>query len=149
MSELLTTLKAEITRVARKEIRGQLEALKKLGVQQRAAIAELRRRVAQLEKGARRAASVTGARVRTLGGVDVKAADAVDAADADGGTQRRFSAERLARHRAKLGLSAAAYGQLAGASGAAVYKWEQGARPRAAQLERLAALRELEALNAR
>jgi DNA-binding transcriptional regulator YiaG len=79
----------------------------------------------------------------------VKAADAVDAADADGGTQRRFSAERLARHRAKLGLSAAAYGQLAGASGAAVYKWEQGARPRAAQLERLAALRELEALNAR
>jgi DNA-binding transcriptional regulator YiaG len=61
-----------------------------------------------------------------------------------GSTKRRFSATRLAAHRAKLGLSAATYGQLVGVSGQTIYHWEQGkARPRAAQLESLAAVRDL------
>ena len=60
------------------------------------------------------------------------------------GTPRRFSASRLAAHRAKLGLSAAAYGKLAGMSGATIYIWEQGkARPNEEQLGRLAAIRAL------
>jgi DNA-binding transcriptional regulator YiaG len=60
------------------------------------------------------------------------------------GMKRRFSATRLAAHRAKLGLSAAIYGQLVGVSGQTIYHWEQGkARPRAAQLESLAAVRDL------
>ena len=60
------------------------------------------------------------------------------------GTKRRFSAGRLAAHRAKVGISAASYGQLVGVSGQTIYHWEQGkARPRAAQLEQLAAVRGL------
>ena len=39
--------------------------------------------------------------------------------------------------------SAASYGKLVGVSGQTIYHWEQGkARPRAAQLERLASVRE-------
>jgi transcriptional regulator with XRE-family HTH domain len=41
-----------------------------------------------------------------------------------------------------VGISAASYGQLVGVSGQTIYHWEQGkARPRAAQLERVAAVR--------
>lgn len=64
--------------------------------------------------------------------------------EAVAGTKRRFSATRLATHRAKLGLSAASYGQLVGVSGQTIYHWEQGkARPRATQLENLTEVREL------
>jgi DNA-binding transcriptional regulator YiaG len=58
------------------------------------------------------------------------------------GTPRRFSASRLAGQRSKLGLSAADFGALLGVSGQSIYKWEHGeARPRARQLESIAALR--------
>jgi len=57
---------------------------------------------------------------------------------------RRFSASRLAAHRAKLGLSAAAYGKLVGMSGATIYLWEQEkSRPSSEQLQRLATVRSL------
>ncbi|MBS0343479.1 MAG: helix-turn-helix domain-containing protein, partial [Proteobacteria bacterium] len=63
---------------------------------------------------------------------------------ADTDTHRRFSATRLAAHRSRLGLSAAAYGKLIGMSGATIFLWEQGkSRPSAAQLQRLAAVRAL------
>lgn len=62
--------------------------------------------------------------------------------EADEETQRRFSPTRLASHRSKLGISAAAYGQLVGVSGQTIFHWEQGkARPRAAQLKALAGVR--------
>ncbi|WP_223262391.1 helix-turn-helix domain-containing protein [Variovorax beijingensis] len=57
--------------------------------------------------------------------------------------KRRFSASRLAVHRAKLAPSAAIYGQLIGVSGETIYHREQGkARPRAVRLESLAAVRD-------
>ncbi|WGT62478.1 helix-turn-helix domain-containing protein [Variovorax paradoxus] len=60
------------------------------------------------------------------------------------GTKRRFSATKLGTHRAKLGLSAASYGQLVGVSGQTIYHWEQGkARLRIVQFESLAAVRDL------
>lgn len=74
-----------------------------------------------------------------------RSAGATDSDNGAGvGTKRRFSPTRLAAHRAKLGLSAASYGQLVGVSGQTIYHWEQGkARPRTAQLESLAAARDL------
>ena len=134
MPNIASILKVEISRVARKEVRAEIETLKKASVAHRAAIAELRRQVSALEKELRRVAK--GA---------TRAAPAVDSDnEAEAGTKRRFSATRLAAHRAKLGLSAAIYGQLVGVSGQTIYHWEQGkARPRAVQLESLAAVREL------
>lgn len=134
MPNIASILKTEIIRVARKEVRAELETLKKAAVAHRASIAELRRQVSALEKELRRAAKAAA-----------RSASAADQADeASGATKRRFSATRLAAHRTKLALSAASYGQLVGVSGQTIYHWEQGkARPRAAQLESLAAVRSL------
>lgn len=134
MPNIASILKAEISRVARKEVRAEIETLKKASVAHRASIAELRRQVSALEKELRR---VVKAASRSSAAFDSGAEAAV-------GTKRRFSATRLAAHRAKLRLSAASYGQLVGVSGQTIYHWEQGkARPRAAQLESLAAVRDL------
>ncbi|WP_081502646.1 helix-turn-helix domain-containing protein [Variovorax sp. CF313] len=133
MPNIASILKAEISRVARKEVRTEIETLKKASVAYRSSIAELRRQLNALEKELRRLAKVAA---RTA------AAPASDN-EATAGTKRRFSAARLAAHRARLGLSAASYGQLVGVSGQTIYHWEQGkARPRAAQLESLAAVRD-------
>jgi len=133
MPNIASILKAEISRVARKEVRAEIETLKKASVHHRALIAALRRQVNALEKELRNVASSAGKRAVV--------SDVDEAAEA--GPKRRFSPARLASHRSKLGLSAASYGKLVGVSGQTIYHWEQGkARPRAAQLERLALVRE-------
>ena len=133
MPNIASILKSEISRVARKEVRAEIETLKRASAAHRASIAELRRQVSALEKALRRATK--GAPHSTV---------ATDSAGDEAGTKRRFSASRPAAHRLKLGLSAASYGQLVGVSGQTIYHWEQGkARPRAAQLENLAAVRDL------
>jgi DNA-binding transcriptional regulator YiaG len=81
---------------------------------------------------------------RVAKGATRSAAVPASANEAAEGTKRRFSATKLTADRAKLGLSAASYGQLVGVSGQTIYHWEQGkARPRAAQLESLASVRKL------
>ena len=134
MPNIASILKAEISRVARKEVRAEIDILKKASAQHRASIAALRRQVSALEKELRRATKGTARRA--------PADDADETGEA--GPKRRFSATRLATHRGKLGLSAASYGKLVGVSGQTIYHWEQGkARPRAAQLQSLAAVRSL------
>lgn len=133
MPNVTSILKAEISRVARKEVRAEIDTLRRASAAYRSAIAELRRQVRALEKELRRAVAHAAPPARTPPG-----------APAAAGAKRRFSAGRLAAHRAKLGLSAASYGQLVGVSGQTIYQWEQGkARPRVAQLESLAAVRGL------
>jgi DNA-binding transcriptional regulator YiaG len=131
MPNIGVVLKAEIARVARKEVRAQTTALKKSSAQYRGTIAALRRQVAGLE-----------ARLRKLGKQATKPAAAPGTAQ--DAPKRRFSPERLAAHRAKLGLSAADYGRLVGVSALSIYKWEQRkVRPRVAQLEALASVRSI------
>jgi DNA-binding transcriptional regulator YiaG len=135
MTNIAQILKSEISRVARKEIRHKIEGIKKVSVQQRSAIAALRREVAALQKQLRQARRVNSGSAEEA---------ATKALTSSSGIARRFSPARLAAHRSKLGLSAAAYGRLVGVSGQSIYHWEQGkARPQAAQLEALAAVRNL------
>jgi len=130
MANIATVLKAEIARIARKEVRSEVESLKKAVTQQRSTIAQLRRQVSELQKQLKRAGRHAAASARS--------------AEPAQEVPRRFSATRLASHRAKLGLSAASYGKLVGMSGATIYLWEQGrSRPNAEQLKRLAAVRAL------
>ncbi len=130
MPNIAAVLKDEIARIARKEARAQTAEFKKASAQYRSHIAALRRRIDELErqlKRANKAAARDGA---------------APAEDEEQGTSRRFSATRLAAQRRKLGLSAADFAALIGVSGQSVYKWEHGeARPRARQLEAIAALR--------
>lgn len=130
MPNIAAVLKEEIARLARKELRAQTEEFKKASGQYRAHIATLRRRVDELERELKRVGKATGRQ------------QAAAVADDDDHTQRRFSATRLAAQRRKLGLSAADFATLLGVSGQSVYKWEHGeSRPRAKQLEAIAALR--------
>lgn len=134
MSSFANTLKSEIARVARKEMKDEILSLRKATTAHRSEIASLKRDVkalASLLKKAQRA---------------VKATDAP--AQPDEATlsprPRRFSAEKLGAHRAHLGISQAQMAQLLGASALSVYKWESGkVQPRAAQLERIAAVLKL------
>jgi DNA-binding transcriptional regulator YiaG len=137
MANIASVLKSEIARVARKEVRAEIESLKKASNQHRSTIAQLRRQLADLQRQLKQASRQVARASSSPSGTDAEGT----AAD---GTPRRFSAIRLAAHRAKLGLSAADYGRLVGMSGATIYNWEQGkSRPNAEQLQRLVAARAL------
>lgn len=130
MPNLAIALKAEIARIARKELRGELDALKKASAAYRREIATLKRRNVELERLVKSA---------------VKTAPRAAAKPDETGTENRhlrFSPARFASQRKKLGLSAANFAKLIGVSGLSVYKWESGqARPRRAQLEAIASVR--------
>ncbi len=132
MPNLASVLKGEILRLARKEVRSELEAIKKASANHRSEIAGLKRRVAALEKQQAR----PGRKAR--GGGEAPQGEAA-------GTARlRFSAKRLAAQRQKLGLSAADMGTLLGVSAQTIYHWEAGkTRPRAPQLAAIADLRKV------
>ena len=132
MPNIGSVLKSEISRVARKELRGETAALRKSVSQYRSQIAELKRRLQTVEQQVKRLAKT--------GGRTAAAAPERDAA----GARIRFSAKGFAAQRQRLGLSAASLAQLLGVSALSVYKWESGkTRPRAKQLEAIAGLRGL------
>jgi DNA-binding transcriptional regulator YiaG len=130
MPNIATALKAEISRVARKELRAETDSLRKATTSYRREIAALKKRVAALEKQAKRGGRATRVQAETGGEAE--------------GRQLRFSATRFAAQRKKLGLSAVDFARLLGVSALTVYKWEGGkSRPRRAQLEAIAAARSL------
>ncbi len=135
MSSFSQLIKAEVTRLARKEIKVQVEHLRKQSATHRRDIAALKREVAQLHRELARTAKGTAGSSRK---------PAAESADDSQGTSRRFSPERLKATRAKLGISAAEFASLIGVSGQSVYLYENGrARPRAGVLERIAEVRGL------
>jgi DNA-binding transcriptional regulator YiaG len=130
MANIASVLKSEISRIARKEIRAELESLKKSVSTYRTEIAALKRRSQSLEQ-----------ELRKFGKASPKP---TPAPSEDSGKALRFSAKGLASQRQRLGLSAEAMGVLLGASGQSVYNWEAGkARPRASHLAAIAALKGL------
>jgi DNA-binding transcriptional regulator YiaG len=129
MPNIAVILKEEISRLARKEIRKQTDVLRKTSAQHRKEIAELKRRISELQ--------------RTVNALEKQAKKESASIPPSTGKQRvRFSAKGLRSHRQRLGLSAGDYGKLIGVTGQTVYKWEnETARPRAQQVEALAAIR--------
>ena len=131
MSNIGTFLKSEIARIARKEVRGETQQLKKQNAQYRSEIAALKRRLAGLEQQQKR---------------QLKSASGSTAGEEESSSQKgfRFSAKGLATRRQKLGLSARELGALLGVSAQSVYHWEQGkSRPRASQVQAISGLRRL------
>ena len=139
MANIATILKSEITRVARREVHAEMKSLKKANAQYRSAIAQLRRELADVQKQVKELGRLASA-ATSAGGLT-----SAGTAGSDGeGIARRFSANRLAAHRAKLEISAASYGRLLGVSDQTIYNWEQGkSRPDVQQLHRVAAVRAL------
>ena len=131
MPSIAALLKQEITRLARKEVKMQTEAIRRANVHYRRDIAQLKRQVGGLLK-----------QVAYLERQERKrAAKGVPGASVEG---RRFSSGGLKTHREKVGLSAADYGMLVGVTAQTVYNWEHGkSKPRDEQLAVLVAVREL------
>ncbi len=130
MPNVVTALKDEIRRVARKEIRAMVGTTKRAVVQYRRDIAKLKRQLNSQEK------NVTNLKKQLAGQQGQPAAEEDELAGV------RFSARSIRAQRRRLKLSAADYGRLAGVSAMTVYNWESGkARPRKAQFAALVAIR--------
>ena len=137
MPNIATVFKAEITRLARKELRENSDGLKKAVAAHRAEIANLKRRIQTLESMVKRLAKGASA-----GQIQPKASAPNEASESFDATGLRFRAAGMAANRKRLGLSAADFGLLVGATGQSIYAWETGkAKPRPQALAAIAALR--------
>lgn len=133
MPNIQSLLKAEIARVVRKELKRENAGLRASVSAYRSEIAALKRRVAELEKGTK---GLQRDLDRTRGIPTQRTESSGSSVDL------RFQAGGLASNRRRLGLSAADFGLLIGATGKSIYAWEQGqTSPRAKYLEAIAGLR--------
>ena len=133
MQTFAAALKDEIRRLARKEIRAQVSALKRAVGQFRHDIARIKRQLAacQRQLDRREGTAGRGARESESHGVATQ-------------PRTRFSARSVRAQRKRLKLSAAEFGRLVGVSGQTIYQWEQGkSRPRKSQFAALVALRSM------
>jgi DNA-binding transcriptional regulator YiaG len=130
MANIGALLKDEIARLSRKEVRKEVESVKKASSHYRRNIASLKREVAGLRREVARLAG--------------KAAKNGNGATPEATAKLRFAPKGLRTHRLRLGLSANDYGKLAGVSAQSIYNWEQGlSNPRASQRIQLSALRSI------
>ena len=136
MPNIATVFKAEIARLARKEVRGNSDGLKKAVAAQRAEIASLKRRIQTLE-------AVVGRLAKGPGAASVRPRPSAPSETAESNSAGlRFRAKGMAANRKRLGLSASDFGLLVGTTGQSIYAWEAGkAKPRPQALAAIAALR--------
>lgn len=133
MSSLITSLKSEIARVARKELKQELLSMRKLLTGHRSEIAALKRQVKA------QAVEIKSVKRGSKGAAKAAAEQTTDKPRAV-----RYSATRFAAMRKRFGITQAQLASLLGASALSVHKWEAGAvRPRAAQLERISQIAKL------
>lgn len=134
MPNLSQVLKQEIARIARKELRSELQTLKSAASKYRGEIAALKRQVAALTH--RLTESARLARMST------RIASA--AANGDDTTKVRFSGKNLVALRRRLGLSRRTLGILLGVSEVTIYNWEtKSGRPKQEHMVRIVAARAL------
>lgn len=145
MTNLATALKSEIEQVTHKALRDEAAQFRKASVTYLREITALQRRVESLEKllGRLRGQALAQPALRATRTPRPKALVTLDA-DEQENHALRFSSKGFAKLRQRLGLSAAAMGTLLGVTAQSIYKWEDGkARPRASQLQAIAAARKL------
>ena len=135
MPNIAAVLKDEISRLSRREIRKQVQPIRKASATYRHDIAALKRQVQELrQQAARRPAPAATA----------------PAADAASGPPMRFVAKGLRSLRKRLGVSAHELALLIGVSDQSIYNWElKKTTPRKDQLKTLASIRELGKRDAR
>lgn len=131
MANFAAALTGELKRLARKELKADLDALRKTTSAYRSEIAALKRRVAELEKGSR---VLTKSVSKTIA--------AQPKQEEGDGSNLRFRVDGFKKLRARLDLSAERMGTILGVSGQSIYLWESGrATPRNSHLVEIAKLR--------
>lgn len=113
MPNIVTVLKAEIVRLARKEVRAATAPVRKPYAAARRSIAELKRRVTEIEK-----------QVKRYGGLLAKA-PRPEADVAPAKARGWISGKGVRSLRARLGLSQEAFAKLVGVTTNGVSKWER------------------------
>ena len=112
MSTFISSFKQEVIRLARKEAKAAVTPVRKPSGANRKALADLKRRVATLEKECRRLGSLVSK-------VPVPQAEPAE------GQKARITAKGMRSLRRKLGLTGADFAKLLGVSVMAVYQWER------------------------
>lgn len=131
MTSFVNSLKSEIARVARKELKQELLTLRKASAAHRSEIAALKRQIKSLATALRTVSKASRGLTK-----DVPSAERNDLR-----AGFRFSANRLIALREKVGITQAQMASLLGVSYQSVHKWEKGdAKPRAAQLQGIASV---------
>lgn len=134
---VMKVLKAEIVRLARKEIKGELASVKKAGAAQRRAVADFRRQIAVLQK--------------ELTGLKRALPARANALPAKAEPEGRFwiTGKGVKNLRQRLGTTQAELAKLVGVSAQSVVKWE--AHPGKINLRKAAAgkLQEIRGLGKR
>lgn len=136
MTTFADSLKKEIARVARKELRDEIGALRKVTLQQRSDIAALKKQIKALQTQVSQLARTRPAPARSTSMVS----NAEDAGTLRGKPGRKvvFTAERLKTQRARLGFTQEQMAKLLGVSSLSIWKWESGgAVPRASRVPKI------------
>lgn len=134
MPNIASAFKSEVSRVARKEVRVETQALKKSAATYRSDIAALKRRTATLEQQLRGLLKPNG-KATSL-------ASASAPSEVTPSKTGRFSAKGFKAMRQRLGLSVTNAARLLQTSPQSIYNWEDGKiRPRAAYLPAITALK--------
>ena len=130
MNTFSNAFRAEVVRMARKELKPELQGLRKALTHHRSEIAALKREVKALT-------SLVKTARRQVKSVDVPRALA-EAKTVVKPRQSGFAAQALLDKRTSLGLTQKDMATLVGSSSLSVSRWESGqVQPRAAQLERI------------
>ncbi len=112
MPNVMTALKAEIVRLARKEAKAAVDPVRKSATEARRALTEMKRRVDDLEQQVQQ--------LRQPATESVRPPAEPDPSSADNG----FSGRSVRSLRRKLGLSQRQFAELLGVGNNTVYKWE-------------------------
>jgi DNA-binding transcriptional regulator YiaG len=113
MANIMKALKAEIARIARSEVNAALKPIKSVNASQRKYIAELRRRIEELEKEKKHLVKVVA-----------KAVPVQAEASAEKEPRGWITGAGIRAMRKRLRLSQKAFGELAGVSLPTVVLWE-------------------------
>lgn len=130
MNTFSNAFRAEVVRMARKELKPELQAMRKALASHRSEIAALKRDVKALTSQFKATQRTAKAPAKTSAPEQAPARK--------GGRKWVLKSDVLIAKRAEFGLSQKEMARLLQASALSVYKWETGkVNPRAAQLERI------------
>ncbi len=132
MPNIMTVLKAEIVRLARKESKASVDPIRKSAADTRKALADMKRRVDDLEKhvkqlcaqAAKTSQSETSQPQASLPEEPRSEPARPETKPASTRSSEGFSAKSVRALRQKLGLSQQRFADLLGVGHATVYKWE-------------------------
>lgn len=142
MTTFADSLKREIARVARKELREEIAALRKTSLAQRSEIAALKKQLRAVQTQVNRLSKGEGKVQREKVRAEPYAGQAPSAVQTKGKPGRKvlFTAERLKAQRIRLGFTQEQMAKLLEVSSLSIWKWESGgAAPRASRVPQILA----------